>query len=114
MSRELVIAFVICFLGGPLIFAAILRVGPGVSRAGLLALAIAASVAAGFWLQSLQASLGALACLWLAWVLAVALVVQVLRRRVPITGGQRWITVSGALATTLPWFGLATARMMIS
>ena len=35
-----------------------------------------------------------------------------LYRRLEGRRARRWITVIAILATTLPWFGLATARLM--
>ncbi len=63
---------------------------------------------------SLRASvpLLALACLWLSWVLAVALMILALRRRALSPRLKRVSFVAGLLGTTLPWFGLSTAQMV--
>ncbi|EPX83069.1 hypothetical protein Salmuc_02867 [Salipiger mucosus DSM 16094] len=47
-------------------------------------------------------------------MLALALVALALRRRIAASAPRRWIAVAGLLATPLPWFGLAYARMMTS
>ena len=53
-----------------------------------------------------------LGSLWLAWISAVAMVAMALRRLAPTVSVRRWLTIGALLATTLPWFGLATAQLM--
>ena len=111
MSLETVIAFLLCFIAGPLLFALILQLGR--SLALLLAAALGTVVAA-LALQAGGHAALSLLTLWLAWVLAVSALAIALRRRVAPPGPRRWVTIAGLLATTLPWFGLALARTMLS
>ena len=55
-----------------------------------------------------------LASLWLSWVLTLALMVLALGRRAQSPRVRHRSFTAGLLATTLPWFGLATARMVSS
>lgn len=51
-----------------------------------------------------------LVLLWLAWIVVLALCVQAVRRRLPEGSAHRWAFAIGAMATTLPWFGLLLAQ----
>ncbi|APX22820.1 MAG: hypothetical protein CML50_07160 [Rhodobacteraceae bacterium] len=114
MSREALAVFGACFLAGPLLFALLLRVGP--SRALLLSLApgVMATALLALALQNTGAALVSLGLMWLSWVLAVAMVALTLHRHAGHAAPRRGVTIAGLLATPLPWFGLATARMMMS
>lgn len=114
MSREALVVFGACFLAGPPLFALLLRVGP--SRALLLSLApgVMATALLALLLQNAGAALVSLGLMWLSWVLAVAMVALVLRRQASHATPRRWVAIAGLLATPLPWFGHATARMMMS
>ena len=50
--------------------------------------------------------------LWLAWILVLALLVLAVRQRMGEGQVARGAFVIGAMATTLPWFGLHIANMM--
>lgn len=50
--------------------------------------------------------------IWLAWILVLVLVVRAVRRTYPGPTAQRWARGLGAMGTTVPWFGFATAQMM--
>ena len=65
-------------------------------------------------LQNTGAALVSLGLMWLSWVLAVAMVALTLHRHAGHAAPRRGVTIAGLLATPLPWFGLATARMMMS
>ncbi|KUF10629.1 hypothetical protein [Pseudoponticoccus marisrubri] len=112
MAPPVLIAFGMTFVGGPLLCALLLRLPHGVRTLGALAVAMALTMAAALALQGRSAA-GSLAMLWLAWVLAIAMVAMALRRRASGPRLHRWVTIVALMATTLPWFGLATARMMV-
>mmetsp|Transcript_28313 Transcript_28313/g.52738 ORF Transcript_28313/g.52738 Transcript_28313/m.52738 type:complete len:118 (-) Transcript_28313:7882-8235(-) len=50
--------------------------------------------------------------IWMAWILVLVLVVRAVRRTYPNPTAQRWARGLGAMGTTVPWFGFATAQMM--
>lgn len=56
--------------------------------------------------------LGSVAFIWLAWVLMVVLTVRAMRLHLPGDIARRWSRSLGAVATTIPWFGFATAQLM--
>ncbi|MDO6584875.1 hypothetical protein Q4543_05040 [Salipiger sp. 1_MG-2023] len=112
MSAPALAVFVTCFVAGPLLFALLLQYGNSLRVLLSLALATVASVVAALLMQAGGWMLSALAMLWLAWVLALALLAVTTRRRLG-TARQRWTMIIGLLATTLPWFGLATARSLV-
>lgn len=111
MSSSVIIAFVMTFGAGPLLCAGLLRL-PSTLRVLLgLGAVVVVSMGIALWLE-LRAPLTSLALLWLGWVSAVSMVAHALRRRITSRTARRWLTVIAILATTLPWFGLATAQMM--
>lgn len=103
--------FAFAFVAGPLIALALLRLPPRLPVLTLQAAGVFAAMIAALILQGRSAT-GTLAALWLGWVLAVALVAQALRRRLPGPHIRRWTALGAALAAPLPWFGLATAQLM--
>ncbi len=116
METTTLIAFAATFVGGPALCSILLRLPQRLWVMSGLAIGVAGTSTAAIWLQARTgpaALLGSLAMLWLAWVLAVALLAHAVLRRVSDPAPRRWITVLTLLATTLPWFGLATARMMV-
>ncbi len=113
MSAATFIAFALCFVAGPLLYALLLRLGPGLTPLLALALAVVASALLALVLQP-SAPAPSLALLWLSWVLAVAMVALVLRRPMTTPAARRAVAILGLCATPLPWFGLATARLMTS
>ncbi|GGG78147.1 hypothetical protein GCM10011415_28880 [Salipiger pallidus] len=114
MSRETVIVFVLCFIAGPLLFALIVQLGRSLALLLAAALGTVMAAVAALVLQADGHAALSLLTLWLAWVLAVSALAIALRRRVAPSGPRRWVTIAGLLATTLPWFGLALARTMLS
>lgn len=113
--------FVVFFVGGPLIFRALTRAAP--SRSAVRALAVFAGVSALFgigvrygfsslWGENTALTLVCLFAIWLAWIGILALGAQVLRAREPGLRMRRWTGVIGAVGTTVPWFGLASADLM--
>lgn len=103
--------FGLSFVAGPVIVAMLLRLLPRLGVLIMLSGAVICASALAVWLQT-RAPLGALAAFWTGWLVAVAMVAQALRRRMPGPRLHR-LTLLGALfAAPLPWFGLATAQMM--
>lgn len=110
MSAPLLISFVVCFIAGPLLCSALMQLPRRVSTLLAFSVGVIGCMALALRLQDDRAALS-LGFLWLGWVLAVAMVALSVMRRAPQT--RRWVTVIALLATTLPWFGLATARLMV-
>lgn len=111
---SLFLAFVLIFGVGPLGFVLLLRPAP--RRAylrGLALVLLTLGVAALLVPEELVLGFGRVLLLWAGWVVLLALAVQLLRRRAAAPPGLRRAgIVAGALATTAPWFGLATARLI--
>ncbi len=115
MDRATLIAFGVTFVAGPALCALCLRLPPRPLSLALLAVGVVGAVSLALWLQ-VTGGLGQLwsvLAMWLAWVLAIAMVALAFRRRITGRNGRRWLTLIAILATTLPWFGMATARMMV-
>ena len=111
MTPPVLIAFAVSFAAGPLLY--LLMTAADVSPALLIALGRATLAVALFGaILAQNAPILGLACLWLSWVGAVAFVAHTLRRVLGTPLRSPAIRAGGALATTIPWFGLATAQMM--
>jgi len=111
--------FAVVFLAGPLVFWALARRAPSRGNViGLWSIAAAAVGLAfavrglGLWAYGVPPELLALVALWLAWIAVLALCVLAVRARVGSPLVVRWTGAVGAMATTLPWFGLYAAQMM--
>ncbi|MHA6326946.1 hypothetical protein [Roseivivax sp. CAU 1753] len=111
MTSPILMAFAISFAVGPLLFLALTAPAATTPLLAALAVGTLAMALLGTTLSP-AAPLVGLACLWLAWISAVAFVTHTVRRIWDRTGDRGWIRVTGALATTVPWFGLATAQML--
>ncbi|MGR3273273.1 hypothetical protein DU478_03805 [Thalassococcus profundi] len=105
-------AFAVTFLAGPFIYLMLVRAQTPLVLLPL-ALATLGSTGAAFALSKSQL-IWSLGSLWLAWVLTVTLLVLALKQRLTQPRAWRACFVIGLLATTLPWFGLAAAQMMVS
>lgn len=105
------LAFAVVFIAGPVLFAILARLPGRALTLAVISGSAVAIVSAALILQSVQPALS-LMCLWLAWVLALAVCFMALRPRLPGLRARRLAYVAGLLATTLPWFGLATAQMV--
>lgn len=121
MTAELVIAFASIFVGGPALYSVLMRLKGGVRTVLILAGFIVVTAATalyelrhGLTGLSMAGPLVALFFIWLSWVVAVSMAVLSLKSWVSTDRGKRRLFLAGLLATTLPWFGLATARMMAS
>ncbi len=111
MTWPVVGAFLVTFVAGPLLCAGLLRLPSTLRVLAGLAMAVVVGMGAALWLEP-RAPLPSRLRRWAGWVTAVAMVGHALYRRLEGRRARRWITVIAILATTLPWFGLATARLM--
>lgn len=117
------VLFVIVFVGGPLAFRALTQGGPSPTAFRRLALFTALCAAtgltlrygfAGVWGQNLLITGGGLAFIWGGWIGVLAYGSQALRRMDRGIGMRRWTAVLGAMGTTVPWFGLASANLLVA
>lgn len=113
MTTPTLAVFISCFVAAPLLFALLLQFGQSLKLLLALALSVVACIVGALLMQAQDWMLSALALLGLSWVLAIAMVAVTLLRRISGARPRRWIVVIGILATTLPWFGFATARSLI-
>ncbi|WP_425074276.1 hypothetical protein [Sagittula sp. S175] len=99
------------FVVGPALCALLLRMPATLRVLVSLAILEVMMMGAALFLRD-RAPAPSLVALWLGWVAACAMIAHALRRRIASPRARRWITVIAILATTLPWFGLATARLI--
>ena len=109
-----IIAFLLSVVAVPAICALLLRLPPHPATSASLGLGAALATAGALALLARSGALPARALIWLGWLLAVAMAAQALRGRMPGPRARRALTVAALIATTVPWFGLATAEMMTS
>lgn len=115
----LTLSFVLIFLTGPLGFWMLARRGPSgahVTRllSALLLLFLTALAIDSFAPGSGSATgLWVLALMWLAWVVLLSLCVVAIKARRPGGAVVRASCALAAMATTLPWFGLFAAQMVV-
>ncbi len=121
MTFALVCVFVVFFVGGPLIFRGLTRNPPTARRLRRLVLLTAGFVAVGLiirfglpdlWGQNLWVTTGGIVLIWFGWIGVLAFVALALRQNDPSVKMRRWTAIIGAMGTTVPWFGLASANMM--
>ncbi|CAN0159183.1 unnamed protein product, partial [Chrysoparadoxa australica] len=111
MGHPALIAFVVAFVAGPLVVAALLRLSATLPVLVALSLTVIGAAALAVVFQG-RSPLTSLIFFWFGWVVAVAMVAQALRRRLPGRTTRRLTLLVALLAAPLPWFGLATAQMM--
>ncbi|ASP19550.1 hypothetical protein ANTHELSMS3_00833 [Antarctobacter heliothermus] len=113
MGHPALIAFVVAFVAGPLVVAALLRLSATLPVLVALSLTVIGAAALAVVFQG-RSPLTSLIFFWFGWVVAVAvaMVAQALRRRLPGRTTRRLTLLGALLAAPLPWFGLATAQMM--
>ncbi len=113
--------YLVSFVVGPAIFWVLARQRPSRGYFTLLcvialALMVAANVvpklAAIEGDTSAYPALTKVLLLWLGWIVVVALCALALRERLPEGTAHRWSFALGAMATTLPWFGLYAAQIV--
>lgn len=116
----LIIIFATVFVVGPITYLWLLRprpsrkqfVGLGCIVAGSTGMSFVLRYLSGGWGQDVWVTLAGIALIWVAWIAILVFVAQTFRQQYPRPVMRRWSAVVGALATTIPWFGLASARMM--
>ena len=115
------ILFVIVFVGGPLAFRALTHNGPSPVAFRRLAIFTALCAAVGLtmryglsqlWGQDLLVTGTGIAFVWGGWIGVLAYGAQALRRMDRGLRMRRWTAVLGAVGTTVPWFGLASASLL--
>jgi hypothetical protein len=113
--------FLLIFLAGPFVFRMLTKAEPSRWGLGFLTLSAVLPVAAGLglrygmaaqWGQDVQITLAAILLIWLGWIGLLAFGAQMMRRADPGLGMRRISGVIGALGTTVPWFGLASASLV--
>ena len=118
---KLALTFLVVFVGGPLLFWRLARRTPDKTTFSvLMLLALVLMVLAfgvGRWLVPVFApspypGLGAILMIWIAWVVMLAFCVQAIGLRFTSPAARKAALALGAMATTLPWFGLYFAQMM--
>ena len=116
-----VVAFLITFVAGPAAFWVLARQKPTRGYFVLLWLISVALVGVAFALRytllpsmpdSPYAGLSVTMALWFGWIIVLALGVLAVRTRDIPTRYKRYAFALGAVATTLPWFGLYAAQMV--
>ena len=116
----LVTIFLAVFVAGPLAFLLLLRLAPSKRRSiGLVCLVVGSTgmsaslrYLSGGWGQDAFYTLAGIGFIWVAWIAVIVFLAQRFRQLDNRLLMRRWTAIIGALATTVPWFGLASARMM--
>lgn len=114
------VAYVVFVVVGPVIFLGLIRPVPTRRRFALGVCAASGFVIAAWLLQGAGASdaaagggalvqLARLGCIWLGWIVTIAMVVQALALRRASGRQRKWNAALGAAATVVPWFGLTLA-----
>lgn len=115
--------FVIIFIGGPLCFRSLTRSGPSPAAFRRLALFTAICAATGLtlrygfpalWGTNLLLTGAGITFIWGGWIGVLAYGAQALRRMDRGLRMRRWTAVMGAAGTTVPWFGLASASLLVA
>lgn len=117
---SLSIIYACVFVVGPYGFLRLVRrcpskrqfIGLACIAAGTAAMSFSLRYLSGGWGQNAIATVVGIALIWFAWIAILAFVAQSIRQRDRHAVVRRWTAIIGAIATTIPWFGLATARMM--
>ena len=121
MTGALGILFVIFFIGGPLIFRALTHKVATARSLRMIVILTAFCVTGGLfirfglpdlWGRSLWVTGAGILVIWFAWIGVLAFVALSLRRKDPSIRMRHWTAITGALCTTVPWFGLASANLV--
>lgn len=116
------VLFLIVFIGGPLAIRGLTRSEPSPAAFRRLAILTALCAAMGLtlrygfadlWGQNLLITGAGIAFIWGGWIGVLAYGAQALRRMDHGLRMRRWTAVAGAAGTTMPWFGLASASLMV-
>ncbi|MFY0624057.1 MAG: hypothetical protein JXQ89_20425 [Pelagimonas sp.] len=108
MNQTVVLTFIAIFAIGPALCAVLMRLPARKNALMALAMMVVAATFAALWLNGVS-PLATLSALWMGWICGVAMFALALCRRFYHPQTQRGITIMALMATTLPWFGLATA-----
>jgi high-affinity Fe2+/Pb2+ permease len=115
------LAFAMVFLAGPTAFWVLSKqratrgylVALWIITFGLMALAFGlANYGINLAIKPRFIGLSVILSFWMAWITMLSLIMLAVRRKANAPGLHRAAFVVGAMATTLPWFGLYTARMV--
>lgn len=118
-----VAVFLIVFVGGPLAFRALTHHGPTPAAFRRLALFTALCAAIGLtlrygfanlWGRNLLVTGAGVTSIWGGWIGVLAYGAQALRRMDSGVRMRRWTAVMGSVGTTVPWFGLASASVLLA
>ncbi len=113
--------YFVTFAAGPLAFWALARQKPNrsyftqlaVLAVVLLVIAVVLPRSVGEdWVTWVYFGVVLLTILWLAWIAVLAMCALAVRRRYGNGRAFRGAFAIGAVATTLPWFGLNLAQLM--
>ncbi|MFK7939390.1 MAG: hypothetical protein AB8B82_08430 [Roseovarius sp.] len=115
------LTYILTFAAGPLAFWTLARHKPEQSyfaqlallACALLVFAVVVPWGAGqSWLTWVYFGVVILTVLWVAWIVILSMCVLAVRRRTGDGPATRWAFAIGAIATTLPWFGLNLAQVV--
>ena len=106
-------AYILVFIGGPLLMLLLTRREASMLSFVLGVGVVAAALASVLFSKSAP-GLGSLGMLWLAWIGTVSLCVRAVMRRATTKRGVALTKSFGAMATVIPWLGLAVADWMAS
>lgn len=102
--------FSLCFLLGPALYFGLWRVCPQPRRMALFA-SVCAGTALLLWVSGpIWSQPASMALVWLSWVAMLTAGGLTLRA---VYGWRRVARALGAMGVTLPWFGFATAQLMV-
>ena len=92
MASPVIAAFVVTFVGGPLLCALLLRLPATLGTLIALGLLVVVTSTGALTAEG-RMPLASLLMMWLGWVAACAMVAHALRRRITALRPRRWITV---------------------
>ncbi|AXI48370.1 hypothetical protein C1J03_21665 [Sulfitobacter sp. SK012] len=113
--------FLIIFIVGPVLFRQMTKPEPSRASFWILGLCTGLCALGGLavrfglplaWGRDFTVTIAGIALIWIAWISVLSPGAQSLRRRDPGTLMRRWTGMIGAIGTTVPWFGLASASLM--
>lgn len=117
----IIVTYLLVFMAGPLLYWALVRQDPDAGHFARLAALVIALIGVAYlvplgageaWQTWEYFGVVILLVLWLAWIAVAAMCVLAVRRRIDKGPALRGAVALGAIATTLPWFGLHLAQMV--
>lgn len=118
---DLFVLFLVVFVVGPLLFRSGLNHVDTLNKARFLMLVPAVLGLAGWgakiavgaaWGRELWATVPGIALVWLGWIGLLVYGAARIQFLVPDIRVRKLTRALGAIGTTVPWFGLASAQMM--